>query len=44
MPSTMRRVAPELAGISTLWMGAGWNYYLNLAESECARPLHHIHC
>ena len=28
------------AGISTLWMGAGWNYYLNLAaEPECAPTL-----
>ncbi|KAK9845316.1 hypothetical protein WJX81_003364 [Elliptochloris bilobata] len=26
-----------IAGISTLWMGAGWNYYLNLAsESEAS--------
>ncbi len=26
-----------VAGVSTLWMGAGWNYYTNLStESECA--------
>ena len=44
MPSNVRRMALKFAGVSTLWMGAGWNYYLNLAESECDPPLHHTHC
>jgi hypothetical protein len=37
-----------VAGVSTLWMGAGWNYYTNLStEPECAphpRFMRHCNC